>query len=155
MDRKVILGLGNSLRTDDGLGIHAIQALDGKVGNWELIDGGTLGLTLLPYLEGVGDLLILDAIRLGEPAGTLHRFSMREFTRMERDPAISGHDLGLLELWSSLQLQESLPLRCDVLGLEPESVELGTELSPTVQDALPLLLERVLELVTFPLGVAL
>ncbi len=155
INRKVILGLGNLLQTDDGLGVHAIRALDGNVGDWELIDGGTLGLTLLPYLEGVGDLLILDAIRLGEPAGTLHRFSLREFTRMERDPAISGHDLGLLELWNGLQLKESLPLRCEVLGLEPESLELGTELSVVVQNALPLLLDQVLEFVTFPRGVAL
>jgi hydrogenase maturation protease len=155
MNRKVILGLGNLLRTDDGLGVHAIRALAGKTGDWELIDGGTLGLTLLPYLEGVWDLLILDAIRLGEPAGTLHRFALREFTRMGRDPAISGHDLGLLELWNGLQLKESLPLHCEVLGLEPESLEWGTELSGGVQNALPLLLDQVLEFVTFPRVVAL
>lgn len=154
-NRKVILGLGNLLRTDDGLGVHAIRALDGKVGDWELIDGGTLGLTLLPYLEGVGDLLILDSIRLGEPAGTLHRFSSLDFVRMGRDQAISGHDLGLLELWNGLQLKGSLPLHCEVLGLEPESLEWGTELSATVQNALPLLLDQVLELVPFPRGVAL
>jgi len=100
MNRKVILGLGNLLRIDDGLGVHAIRALAGKVGDWELIDGGTLGLTLLPYLEGVGD---------------LH----------------------------------------EVLGLEPESLEWGTELSGAVQNALPLLLDQVLELVTFARGVAL
>ena len=155
INRKVILGLGNLLRTDDGLGVHAIRALDGKVGDWELIDGGTLGLTLLPYLEGVGDLLILDTIRLGEPAGTLHRFSSPDFARMRRDQAISGHDLGVVELWNGLQLKESLPHHCEVLGLEPESLEWGTELSGVVQNALPLLLEQVLELVTFPPKVAL
>jgi hydrogenase maturation protease len=147
-NRKVILGLGNLLRTDDGLGVHAIRALDGKVGDWELIDGGTLGLTLLPYLEGVGDLLILDTILLGEPAGTLHRFSSPDFARMGRNQAISGHDVGLGELWNGLQLQESFPIHCDILGLEPESLQWGTELSGAVQDALPLLLDQVLELVT-------
>ena len=153
--RKVILSLGNLRRTDDGLGVYAIRALDGKVGDRELIDGGTLGFTLLPYLEGVGDLLILDAIRLGEPAGTPHRFSSLDFVRMGRDQAISGHDLGLVELWNGLQLKESLPLHCEVLGLERESLQWGTELSVAVQNALPLLLDQVLELVTFPGEVAL
>ncbi len=71
--RKIILGIGNLLNTDEGVGIHAIRTLQQKnsVGEFEIVDGGTLGLNLLPLVEETSHLLVLDAIDGHKAPGTL------------------------------------------------------------------------------------
>jgi hydrogenase maturation protease len=142
--KRVILGLGNLLFSDDGLGVHAVQALDGRVPGWELIDGGTKGVFLLPYLEGVEELLIVDAIRLGEEPGTLHVLDAHSLD-WQNGTVWSGHDLALPELLQALRLQGKLPPRCLIIGLEPATLSWGTEFSRSLTDDFPNLLEAILQ----------
>lgn len=142
---RVVLGLGNLLLSDDGLGVHAVRALEGRFPGWELIDGGTKGLFLLPYLQGAEGLLIVDAIRWGREPGTIHLFDARELD-WQHQAALSSHDLGLLELLRALRLQASMPRWTWVVGLEPASLDWGTALSPKLEEALPGLLETICSL---------
>ncbi|MCX5971292.1 MAG: hydrogenase maturation protease [Coprothermobacterota bacterium] len=148
---RVVLGLGNLLLSDDGLGVHAVRALEGRFPGWELIDGGTKGLFLLPYLQGADGLLIIDAIRWGREPGTIHLFDARVGAGLKPAPtqhqaALSSHDLGLLELLRALRLQASMPRWTWVVGLEPASLDWGTALSPKLEEALPGLLETICSL---------
>lgn len=143
--RRVVLGLGNLLLCDDGLGVHAIWALEGRLPGWELIDGGTKGFFLLPYLQVAEALLIVDAIHLGREPGTSHFFDAHVLD-WQHQVALGSHDLGLLELLRTLRLQKSMPKWTWVVGLEPASLEWGATLSPKLEEALPGLLETILAL---------
>ncbi len=86
-NRKVVLGLGNLLNRDEGLGVQALKLLDAQLGQqtqFELLDGGVLGLNLLMIVEECSHLLILDAVNVGRPAGTVVNCAKRRF------PSIPG-----------------------------------------------------------------
>ena len=135
MKKTLILGVGNYLLSDDGLSVHVLEQLQANNDfpeEIQIIDGGTCGLDLLQYLEGVTDLIIIDAIktRNGQP-GTI--------VRLEGDqiPAylslkISPHDIGLPDLLATAKLRDLYPQHIVVLGIQPASLELGIDLSPQV-----------------------
>jgi hydrogenase maturation protease len=130
----VVLGLGNLLRRDEGLGIRALErlragyALPSAV---RFVDGGTLGLELLCYLEEADRLLVLDAVLDDGPPGAVVRLAGEEV------PAFFGlrtspHEVGLADLLAVCRLRGSEPREVVVLGLRPETVELGWDLSDAV-----------------------
>lgn len=141
----VVLGLGNVLLTDDGLGIAAVHRL-GR--DWtmpetvELLDGGTLGLSLLPYIENATHLILVDAVRTGAAPGTLLRVEGEDV-----GPAVatrlSPHQVGVADLLSGASLIEKRPGTVLLLGIEPGSLELGVERTPAVEGAMGALLEEV------------
>jgi hydrogenase maturation protease len=141
----LILGLGNLLLRDEGLGVRAIERLIGEYrypDNVQLIDGGTLGLYLLPYLDGVTSLLAIDAVHSDQPPGTLVRLEG------EQIPAalavkMSVHQVGLEELLATAALQGVLPPRVVLWGMEPGTIEPGLEFSPEVEARLDELIEAV------------
>lgn len=137
-----VLGLGNLLRTDDGAGIHAIRRLqeDGRLpADVQIIEGGTLGLNLLPSLQGITHVLALDAVETGAPPGTLSRFSG---TGLDLLPvAKSVHLLGFADLLGSLKLLGQAPSEVVLLGVQPYSTEWGVALSQPVEAALDQLVE--------------
>jgi hydrogenase maturation protease len=134
----VVLGLGNLLRRDEGLGIRALWRLrDGYplAPEVQLVDGGTLGLELLSYLEGAERVLVLDAALADGPPGTLLRL------RGDEVPAFFGmrsspHEVGLPDLLAVTRLRGTAPAEIVLLGMQPETVELGWELSETVEAGL-------------------
>jgi hydrogenase maturation protease len=146
MTDTVVLGLGNLLHADDGVGVHAIRELqrDPRVSpNIALIDGGTHGLALLPHISGVRRLLVIDAIDAGEPSGTLLRFE---------GPALRGlpgkatvHQLGFADLMVALELLGDSPGEVVVFGVQPKSTEWGAELTQPVANSLVPLIECVVE----------
>jgi hydrogenase maturation protease len=139
----VVLGLGNVLRRDEGLGIRALQRLQERYALSEevqLVDGGTLGLDLLAYLEDVRRLLVLDAALTEGPPGALIRLAGEDvpaFLGMRSSP----HEVGLADLLAVLRLRGLEPEEVVVLGMQPEVIELGWELSPTISARLDLLVE--------------
>lgn len=141
--RIVVLALGNLLRRDEGLGIRALQHLQEICELPErvlLVDGGTLGLELLSYLEDADRLLILDAALTDGPPGTLLRAAGDDI------PAFLGirtspHEVGLADLLAVAHLRGVAPDEIVLLGMQPDTIELGWELSPSVAAHLPTLVE--------------
>lgn len=138
MDIKVI-GLGNILQRDDGAGVAAVLELAAQAGRWpgaELIDGGTLGLELLAYVEDATHLLLLDAVLTGAAPGTLVRLEGEDIP-LQLSTKLSPHQAGVVDLLAAAWLQDRLPDQIVVLGIEPEQIAWGTELSACVQEGLP------------------
>ena len=145
-----VLGLGNRLETDEALGALVIEHLSGEpnclgalpdAGCVDLIDGGTVGLALLPRLMDLDGLLVVDAINAGEEPGTLVDLDGASLIR--HDLVMSVHDLGAGELLGALHVLEAWPRRVRVIGVEPKAIELGLELSEPVAAAMPGLLETI------------
>ena len=141
----LILGLGNVLCGDDGLGAVAVHLLlrryrapDGVL----VLDGGTLGLSLLGYLEQAREAILVDAIRADGPPGT--------FVRLEGDevaPAVAArlsvHQVGVADLLDALRWRGRYPSRLLLLGLVPGSLDWGLGRTPAVEAAVPDLVARV------------
>jgi hydrogenase maturation protease len=142
MSPTVILGLGNLVHSDDGVGVHAIEKLqvDPRVpGSIRLLDGGTLGLGLLAHLSGVERLLVIDAVDAGEPPGTVMRFEGDSLRGLPGKASI--HQLGFADLMVAMELLGERPDEVVLLGVQPESTEWGAELTDTVSAAMPKLLD--------------
>jgi len=134
----VVLGLGNLLRRDEGLGVLAVQRLAETLVfdcPLRLIDGGTLGLGLLSELEGASRLLVLDAV-LGEgPPGSAVRLAGDDVP-VFFGKLVSAHDIGLPDILAVMRLRGSGPDEVVVLGLVPAEIELGWGLSEPLEASL-------------------
>jgi hydrogenase maturation protease len=146
MTETLVLGLGNLVHADDGVGVHAINALqrDPRVPpRFVLLDGGTLGLGLLHHLSDVRRLVVIDAIDVGEPPGTLLRFEGKSLQGLPGKASV--HQLGFADLMVALQLLGESPGEIVVFGVQPESTEWSAELTQPVAAALPRLVDSVIE----------
>lgn len=138
-----MLGLGNILLRDEGVGVHAVRRLLAEYSipaEVEVVDGGTLGLDLLPYLESAERLLVLDAVRAGRPPGTLIRLEGDEIPGA-LGAKISPHQMGLVDLLAAGRLTDCLPERVVLWGMQPGVLEPGLELTPAVASRLSELVE--------------
>lgn len=144
--RVVVLGLGNLIRSDDGVGVHAVRLLmqDRRVPvAVELVEGGTGGLDLLPAIEDATHVLALDAVNTGAAAGTLKRFDLSQIGPLPGSPSV--HQLGFADLMEALRWMDRAPKRWVLLGVQPLETGWGAVLSPEVEAALPLLIHAALE----------
>lgn len=142
-----VLGIGNVLLSDEGLGVRALERMEELYDfpeEVQLIDGGTLGIDLLYHLEGVRKLLVLDAVSGGKPPGTLYVFKGEQVKTYFRRK-VSMHEIGFQEVLALMEVMEKPIPEIVVMGIEPKSLELGTELSPEVEEKIPELIERALE----------
>jgi hydrogenase maturation protease len=141
----LVLGLGNLLCGDDGLGVAAVDALARRYEAPEgvrILDGGTLGLSLLPYLQDAGQVVLVDAIRADGPPGSPVRLEGDEVAPAV-EARLSVHQIGVADLLDGARWLGAYPSRLVLLGLVPETIELGLGLSPAVRAGLPGLVERV------------
>jgi hydrogenase maturation protease len=143
MSKTVVLGIGNILLSDEGVGVRVIEALAGR-NDWpatvELIDGGTCAMEMLEQLENLDLLIVVDCVRGGRPAGTpvvLRGETVPVFFRTKLSP----HQVGLSDVLANLELLGRAPRETIIIGIEPESLALGMELTPTVAARLPQLLD--------------
>ncbi len=144
--RIVVLGLGNLIRSDDGVGVHAVRLLrqDPRVpGGVEVIEGGTTGLNLLPAIEDATHLLALDAVNTGAAGGTLTRFDLSQLGLLPGSPSV--HQLGFADLMEALRWLDKASKQVVLLGVQPSETGWGDTLSRGVQAALPSLLQAALE----------
>jgi hydrogenase maturation protease len=131
-----LLGLGNLMRTDDAMGMLALRSLteDGRLPpEVRVIEGGSLGLDLLDSLRGISHLLALDAVDTGVAPGTLVRFEADELAGLPVSKSV--HLLGFSDLMGVLYLMEAAPAEIVLLGVQPESTDWGTALTPVVEAA--------------------
>jgi hydrogenase maturation protease len=141
----IVLGLGNLVHADDGVGVHAIHALqlDSRVPpGTALIDGGTQGLSLLAHIACADRLLVIDAIDAGELPGTLLRFEGRALKGLPGKASI--HQLGFADLMIALDLLGEAPGEVVVLGVQPGSTAWGADLTPVVELVIPSLIDCVI-----------
>lgn len=142
MTTTLVLGLGNTIMTDDGIGPKVIEQLQQGAGlpdGVTLLDGGTLGLDLLPHLEGVQRLIIVDAVEIGKSAGTCVRLAGDEVP-MALETKLSPHQMGMKDLLAVARLMGQLPEEIVLIGVQPACLEMDTELTPLVAGAIPTLL---------------
>ena len=143
----LVLGIGNLIMTDDGVGVKVIHRLQERYsfpGTVALLDGGTLGLDLLPRLEGVKRLVVVDAVVTGGPPGTLVRFTGDEITIAFRTK-LSPHQMGLQDLLLVAELQGFAPEEMVLWGVQPAEIGMGTELTPVVAGQVEPLVAQVLK----------
>jgi hydrogenase maturation protease len=141
-----VLGLGNLVHSDDGVGIHAIRHLqrDPRITpDVMLLDGGTQGLSLAAHISGFPRLLVIDAVDAGQQPGTLMRYEGNALGGLPGKPSV--HQLGFADLMIALKLLEESPQEVVVIGVQPLSTEWSAELTAPVRDALPALLDAVIE----------
>jgi len=132
--------------TDDGIGVRVVQRLAAEYAfppGVTILDGGTLGLDLLPRLEGVERLVIVDAVETGGPPGTMVRMTGEEIPAIF-ETRLSPHQMGLKDLLAVSSLLGVTPPEMVLLGVQPASIEMGTDLSPAVEARLDALAGGVL-----------
>ena len=130
----LVLGIGNTVMTDDGVGPAVVQALRREYlfpENVEIVDGGTLGLDLLPLLEARSHLIMVDAVETGREPGTRVRLSGEELP-IALETRISPHQMGLKDLLAVARLMGHAPAEMVLIGVQPGCIEIGIELTAEV-----------------------
>jgi len=140
----LILGIGNILLRDEGIGIHVIRELEKKKlpGNVEIIDAGTALLSILHLLKKRKKVVIIDAAKGGGKPGTLYRI-LPSRIKNEYNKLLSLHEVGLRECLVTLEEEEKLQ-DLVIIGVEPESIEWGLQLSSRLKEKLPEIVRSVL-----------
>jgi len=148
----VVIGLGNVVLSDDGLGVHVVRTLRERYrleDRVELVEGGTAGLLLLPHIADARQVIIVDAIDTGAPAGRLVRLAGEEWWRAF-ELHLSPHDVGLRDLLGAAQLCGAWPSQLVLHGAQPACTSIGTELSEPLAAVLdPLVSAVVVDLVAW------
>lgn len=140
----LVVGLGNVLMGDDGIGIRIIERIQRRCRtpqHMEILDGGTAGYRLIDYMEGLDRLVIVDAVRGGEKPGAVYRLTPDELL-LNPGLRLSGHHINLSEVLKLAGKMGILP-ETVIIGIEPHEVDYGMKLSRTVEWAM----ERAVRLV--------
>lgn len=141
-----IIGLGNLLMGDDGVGIHLTNELLKMQlpDNVEVIDGGNCGLGLITLMEGADKVIFVDAIDSTQEPGSIVKIDPRQMKLRERSKAFSPHSLSLLKV---LELAATLGYKQEIIiiGITPLSIEHRTCLSPQVQASLPKVIDSIFQ----------
>lgn len=143
------MGVGNTLLQDDGIGIHvteSLKALQAPSPGLDILDGGTIGLSLLPEIEDADAVIIVDASEIGERPG-----AMRIFRNQEIDQLLSGkrrtvHEVALADLFAAAGIRGRLPAERVLIAIQPASTDWGMEPTPEVKASIPLACEAIISL---------
>lgn len=137
--RIIVLGVGNILLSDEGVGVRAVERLTEDYclpPEVEVIDGGTTGMEMLEDLAGADHLIIVDAVRSGQPPATMVRITDDKVPVFFKTK-LSPHQVGLSDVLATLALMGEAPGSISVIGVEPVSLATGMALSPRVEAMLP------------------
>lgn len=146
-DKIVVLGIGNVLLSDEGVGVKVVQDLESQYAfpeNVELVDGGVGSFSLLPYIESAKKLLVIDAISGGKPPGTIYKFKDEEIPYQVIEK-LSTHELNFSDILNLAKLRGKYPEELVIIGIEPQSLELKVGLTDTVKQNYKKLLNEVLD----------
>jgi len=146
-NRKVVLGLGNILNSDEGSGVHALNLLTNTLRSYpdeiEFLDGGTLGINLLPLIESCRHLLILDSVNAGQAPGCLIELTGKEiplYTKVK----LSQHQITFQEVLALACFRNKLPSFFHLIGLQPADFSAGIGMSPRVAAAVPRVVDHAI-----------
>lgn len=143
-NRKIILGLGNTLNKDEGLGVHALKAIElllGEIEGLEFVDGGVLGLNLLPWVEESSHLLVLDAINARKEPGSVIELTGDQIP-MYTGIKMSDHQITFQEVLGLAKFREKLPPNLHLIGAQPVDIAIGLDLSPQIDSIIPEIVTR-------------
>ena len=136
--KVLVIGVGNTLLQDDGVGVHVTQALRaGAETELEIMDGGTLGLSLLPAVEDARAVIVVDASELGAEPGAMRVFHGEEIDRQLSGKKRSVHEVALYDLFSAAAIRDRSPEQRVLIAIQPASTEWGLEPTPEVKAAIP------------------
>jgi len=143
----LILGLGNPLLGDEGIGVRVVEELQGlKLPEGvDVAEGGTAGLGLIGLMEGYQRVIVVDAADMGRPPGSVVRFTPAEVHLKTVETLLSPHQIGLGEVVTLADTLELAPDELVIIGVQPKRVEMGTGLSPEVERAIPQTIGLVLK----------
>lgn len=140
--KTLVLGIGNTLLSDEGIGIHVLKALSASAlpgDKVELLDGGTLSFTLAVPIEQADGLIVVDAAQLQAAPGTVRVFEGEDMDRfLTNQRRSSVHEVGLTDLMNIAKLMERWPRKRALVGIQPEKVDWGERPTAAVQAAIPL-----------------
>jgi hydrogenase maturation protease len=144
--KVTLIGLGNLLMRDEGVGVQAVRAVEERYEippDVEIVDGGTSGLDLLPYIEGRNRVLFVDAVNFGQEPGYIGVLENQEIPALfaRKD---SLHHLGLMDVLATAQLLDVTPRNLCLIGIQPLSLEIGLELSELLQTRMELLVAQII-----------
>lgn len=136
----LVLGVGNTILTDEGVGpwvVERLRALNPEAPGITWMDGGTLSFSIATDVEDAEQLIVVDATELKASPGTVRVFVDDAMDRMLGGHGRSIHEVGLMDLMNMARLTERLPRRRALVGIQPETIDWGTEPSPAVGAAMP------------------
>ena len=151
LNKTLVLGIGNPLMQDDGVGVHAIQRLKAMYPDSpqvEFMDGGTLSFSLIGVIEDATNLIVIDAAQLNNEPGSVKTFFGEEmdiFLGQQKNS--SDHDITLINLMSIALLADQLPARRALIGIQPGSIDWSTEPTPAIKKAIPNVCSIAMELI--------
>ena len=141
----LVLGLGNILLSDEGVGVRVVEALQARFripDGVDVVDGGTSGMDMLDTIDGRDHLIVIDAVSTGAAPSTVVRLTDEDVPAFFRTK-ISPHQLGLSDVLAALTILDSAPAAITLIGIVPVALDLGLELSPTIAARLDDLVDMV------------
>ena len=149
MSSFAVLGIGNNLLQDDGAGIHALEHFQDHYADDSVacLDAGTIGLAMMDRLSNLDGIVAIDAMRLGKPPGAVTVLQDAAMDEHLRDHHGSVHEVGLSDILDALRLCDDLPAKRALVGIEPASMDWGTEPTDAVAAAIPLASVHIRDLV--------
>ncbi|MHC4658254.1 MAG: HyaD/HybD family hydrogenase maturation endopeptidase [Planctomycetota bacterium] len=153
--RVLVLGLGNILLKDEGIGVHVAGRLQKQnlPGNVEVIDGGTASLDILLSQEGPYKLVAIDAMKAGKEPGTIYRTRLKadaidrlaEIFSEKQQSRTSLHQVGLIDALLVAEKTNCAPEEITIIGVEPDQIDAGLELTEQLEQKIPEIINTVLE----------
>jgi len=145
--KTLILGVGNLLLKDEGIGVHVARELQKKIlpAEVEVCDGGVAGIGLLDFFREASKLLLIDAAEMSLKPGTVVRFTPENVKDLSGGVKFSTHDVGLMEVLNLAKALRRCPEDVIIIGIQPKEISWGTNLSPEVEAAIPQVVEMVLK----------
>ncbi len=134
-----ILGIGNYLVRDEGFGVHFIERLTKQYDlpdNIEVLDGGTAGIMLSPFIEQLDILYVIDTVAIDGEPGTIHRFTDKDVRSGNIATRLSPHQVGLLEILDICRLRDKAPQYVEMITVIPEDLTSGIELTKCLEPKL-------------------
>jgi hydrogenase maturation protease len=137
LQSAIVIGLGNPLMSDEGIGVLLVGKLAEKFPgreNVEFYDGGTGGMSLLYKIENRYKVILIDCAKMGEPAGTIRRFTPDQVRSVKTLGHFSLHEVDILKVLELAAQFGDAPKEVVLFGIEPQSLELGSDLSKPLAD---------------------
>lgn len=158
VNKTAVLGIGNTLLTDEGAGVHAMHLLQSEypdLPNTIFLDGGTLSFTLASWIAECDNLIVFDAAELHLPTGQIRTLIGEEMDAFLGANKRSAHEVGLLDLFDIARLTRTLPTNRALIGIQPSTFGWGMQPCEEVQQALPLAASEGISLVEKWTGIKL